>query len=349
MAQKSSSPNFGLSPRKLGYRMRAEWELHEATWLSWPRDLETWPKELNEIESIYVKIIKHLYEGEKVRILIHDSAEEAHVRRLLLKEGIKENIFFHEIPTDSPWIRDYGPTFVTEKTGRLALINWVFNAWGKKYAAYERDDAVPSQIAESLHVKEFQSDLVMEGGAIEVNGAGTCLVTEQCLLNPNRNPSLGQKEIEQVLKDFLDLKQIIWLGEGIAGDDTDGHVDEIARFVSTDTICAVSEENSGDENFSALRENKTRLSGNSFRLVLLPMPEKIERNGKRYPASYANFYIGNKAVLVPIFGQKTDAKALGILRELFPDRKVVGMEGIPLVYGQGAFHCITQQQPAASV
>jgi agmatine deiminase len=199
-------------------------------------------------------------------------------------------------------------------------------------------------------MKEFRTDMVMEGGAIEVNGSGTCLATEQCLLNSNRNPSLGQAEIEQIHKDLLGLNQLIWLGEGSAGDDTDGHMDEIARFVSSNIICAASEEDSTDENFKSLRDNWNRLSkiGNLFRLIALPMPDKIEMNGKRYPASYANFYIGNKTVLVPIFRQKTDSKALGILKELFPDRNVVGIDAIPLVYGQGALHCITQQEPAKS-
>lgn len=353
MVQKPPSLDFGRSPRKLGYRMPAEWEPHEATWLSWPHDLETWPRELEELETTYVEIIKHLHDGEKVRILVSDRSEEKRVFKLLREKGIENNIFIHEIPTDSPWIRDYGPVFINhQEAGSQGLIDWTFNAWGGKYASFDRDDAVPGQIARLFKVQKFGSDLVMEGGAIETNGSGTGLVTEQCLLNPNRNPSLGREDIEQILKEFLDLKQIIWLGEGIAGDDTDGHVDEIARFVSADTICAVSEKNSNDENFRALRENWFRLSealdlnGNSFRLVALPMPEKIERRGKRFPASYANFYVGNKAVLVPTFGQKSDSATLGILRELFPDRKVAGIDAIPLVYGQGALHCITQQQPA---
>ena len=349
MDQKPLSPNLERSPRKLGYRMSAEWELHEATWLAWPHDRETWPRELAQVESTYFEIIKHLHEGEKIKILVNDQNEENRVSKWLSEKGIKKNVFFHVIPTDSPWIRDYGPTFIKEKTGRSALVDWTFNAWGRKYASFEQDDVVPHKIAQSLGVKEFRSDLVMEGGAIEVNGSGTCLVTEQCLLNPNRNPSLGQKEIEQALANFLDLKQFIWLGEGIAGDDTDGHIDELARFVSPDTMCAVLEENSNDENFKPLRENWSRLSKvSAFRLISLPMPEKIEMNGKRYPASYANFYIGNKTVLVPIFGQKNDSKALGILKELFSDRKVIGIDAIPLVYGQGAFHCITQQEPAKS-
>ena len=353
MKPKPSALNLGRSPHKLGYRMPAEWELHEATWLSWPQDRETWPQELEQVEAAYLEIIKHLHEGEQIRILVHGKAEEGRVSKWLREKGIKGNVFFHEIPTDSPWIRDYGPTFISNQMGSQGLVDWQFNAWGRKYDSFGRDDAVPGQIARLLDIQKFRSDLVMEGGAVEVNGRGVCLVTEECLLNPNRNPSLDRTEIEGVLKDFLGLEQVIWLGEGIAGDDTDGHIDELARFVSQGIIAVALEENLDDENFKPLQENWNRLSraldqnGKPFKLVALPMPEKIEMNGKRFPASYANFYMGNQAVLVPTFRQKSDSKALGILAELFPDRKVVGIDAIPLVYGQGALHCITQQQPLA--
>jgi agmatine deiminase len=339
-------------PATLGYVMPAEWHPHSATWLSFPHIEETWGDLLPEVEDIYVQIIFHLHRGEVVNLLVNDEAMEQRVRQKLSDASVDlARIIIHQIPTIDAWIRDYGPTFLINsklkiQNSKFAMVDWIFNGWGNKYPDYPRDTNVPRLINEQLQIPRFEPGIVLEGGSIDVNGAGAVLTTEQCLLNPNRNPHLSKSEIEQYLKDYLGVRQVIWLGEGIVGDDTDGHVDDIARFVSPTTIVCALEEDSEDENYAALRENFRLLQATGFNVVPLPMPGVVSDGDRRLPASYANFYVGNAIVLVPVFNHPHDAKALDALARLFPTRKIVGVSCAALVYGYGAIHCITQQQPA---
>jgi len=296
---------------------------------------------------------------ETVNLLVDDETTEQAVRTRCKFAG-SENIRFHNIPTVDSWIRDYGPNFLIG-TGGLAYNDWVFNAWGNKYEELKRDSEVPARLSDTLLVPRFEPGIVMEGGSIEVNGAGCVLTTEQCLLNPNRNPELDKSQIEQCLKDFLGVSKVLWLKEGIEGDDTDGHIDDIARFVSARQIVCAVEEDRLDTNYEILQENlrllkeMTDAEGNHFEVIKLPMPgtvagttESGDRNLARLPASYANFYIANKVVLVPIFGHPNDPQAIQIIQLLFADRKVIGINCEPLVWGMGTIHCVTQQQPDAA-
>lgn len=345
-----------LTPASLGYSMPAEWEPHEGTWLSWPKDPVTWPEQIEQVQRIYLEMIDILTAGEKVFLLVDDEKMEEEVRRKVAAAGIEQrNIIFHRIPTVDAWIRDYGPNFVVRNANhdrRIAFNDWIFNAWGDKYETLKRDDHVPELIAPLLKVPVFTPGLVLEGGSIDVNGCGTCLTTEQCLLAQTRNPSLASHEIEKALKDYLGVQNVIWLREGIAGDDTDGHVDDIARFTGPHTVVCAVEDDPSDVNYRPLRENHDLLknacdeSARSLTVVPLPMPAAVSYQGDRLPASYANFYIANASVLVPIFNDRNDAGALSILAELFPEREVRGIHCRDLVVGLGAIHCITQQQPA---
>jgi agmatine deiminase len=343
------------TPATLGYAMPAEWAPHRATWLAWPHNLETWPKQLGTVREIWVRMIQALADGEKVSLLVDDDRTRHDVAARLNEVGAAmENISIMRIPTVDVWMRDYGPTFVTRggSENPLALNDWIFNAWGRKYAAYEDDDRVTKDIASLIKVPVFNHSVVLEGGSIDVNGAGTCLITEQCLLNQNRNPHMTREEIEQFLKSALGVSHLIWLGRGIAGDDTDGHIDDIARFVNPTTVACVLEGNPGDENHVPLRENYERLQdardqhGHKLTVVTLPCPAPVHDEGSRLPASYANFYIANEVVLVPIFDDSNDQKALGTLQELFPKRRVMGLPCRAVVAGLGAIHCVTQQEPS---
>ncbi|MGH7766186.1 MAG: agmatine deiminase family protein, partial [Candidatus Binatia bacterium] len=341
----------------LGYRMPAEWEAHEATWLSWPHNRDTWPAEIELVEEIWVQMVRAISPQEKVRLLVNDDDERLEAFARLIRAGVRmENVAFYAIPTVDVWMRDYGPTFVVgenTKTAPLAFNDWIFNGWGNKYPEYNDDDGVAKAIAGLLGVPVFQQPIILEGGSIEVNGRGTCLTTEQCLLNPNRNPRLAKTEIEAVLGESLGVDHFVWLGEGIVGDDTDGHIDDIARFVDPTTVVCACEEDSRDENYRFLRENYERLQdardqdGRKLTIIKLPMPGRVDYEGARLPASYANFYIANGAVLVPTYDHPNDKRAIGILADLFPDRTVVGIPCAPLVIGLGAIHCVTQQQPMA--
>jgi len=342
-------------PAALGYSMPAEWSRHRATWLAWPHNLDTWPTHIESVREIWIQMICALSRHERVCLLVNDAATEQQVwARLRRAEGDLANVEIFKIPTVDVWMRDYGPTFVTRSgpSDRLALNDWVFNGWGGKYKDYEADDAVARQIASLLKLPAFEHDLVLEGGSIEVNGAGICLTSEQCLLNPNRNPHLSRAEIERFLKDSLGVTQIIWLGEGVAGDDTDGHVDDMARFLDQRTVACILESNPRDENYRALRENYERLqnardqNGGRLNVVTLPCPDPIYSGDARLPASYANFYIANEVVIVPVFDDRHDRQALGILQEHFPDRTVIGLRCNEVVAGLGAIHCVTQQEPA---
>lgn len=357
------------TPAELGYRMPAEWQRHTATWLTWPKDPETWPDRVPQVQEIFLQMMAALAPHEAVNLLVDDEATAQSVRARCTFPGA-ENIRIHQILTVDSWIRDYGPNFLVNDSGALAYNDWIFNAWGNKYEELKQDDAIPARLESVLKLPRFQPGIVMEGGSIEVNGAGCVLTTEQCLLNPNRNPELSKNEIEQYLKHYLGVEKLLWLGEGIVGDDTDGHIDDIARFASPNVIVCAVEDDPEDPNYKLLHENLARLqkmtdaSGRPFEIVTLPMPGVVggtspgspagqprwggstgNRNLDRLPASYANFYIANNVVLAPIFGHANDARALETLQSLFQDRRVVGINCEPLVWGMGTIHCVTQQQP----
>ncbi len=343
-------------PARLGFRMPAEWEPHEATWLSWPHKEESWPGLFTNIPKVWAEMAAALTSGEDVCILVRDATMEE-AARLLLRERLAtlERIRFFHIPTNDAWIRDHGPTFVVrdlEGARELAAVDWIFNAWGGKYPPWDDDDAVPGRIAARLGIPVASPGIVLEGGSIEVNGRGSLLTTEQCLLNPNRNPHLSREEIEEVLCLYLGVQQVLWLGQGITGDDTDGHIDDLARFADERTIVAAYTDDSCSPDFYALQDNWRRLQamrdldGRPFHLVPLPTPEPVFFGGQQLPASYANFYIGNSVVLVPVFGVAQDRPALRLLQELFPTRRVIGLPCRELIWGLGAIHCVTQQQPA---
>jgi agmatine deiminase len=342
------------TPRALGFRMPAEWEPHEATWLSWPRrEGISFPDRYEVIPAIWGAMAAALSQGELVHVNVCDASQEAEVRVVLAATADirPDHVFLHRIPTNEPWCRDHGPTFVV-RGADLAIVDWGYNAWGGKYPPWDRDDQVPARIAELLGVERFAPGIIMEGGSLDVNGRGTVLTTESCLLNPNRNPSLDRAGIERYLREYLGAATVIWLGEGIVGDDTDGHVDDLTRFVDPRTLVTVVEADPADDNHRLLADNVRRLraardqDGRPLEIVELPMPGIVEWDGQRLPASYANFYVGNDVVLVPTFAHANDAAALAILARCFPGRRVVGIDATALVWGLGAFHCATQQQPA---
>ncbi|MGI0090471.1 MAG: agmatine deiminase family protein [Nitrososphaerales archaeon] len=331
--------------------MPAEWEKHEATWLSWPKDPLTFPESIIDgVERIYVEMIQSLQKGEKIELLVDDQETEDRVSAML---SSKNNVRFHHIKSSDVWMRDYGPIFVRSNNNELAATKWIFNAWGKKYDELLRDNVSGAEICEKTKFALFEPGMVLEGGSIDVNGKGSCLTTRQCLLNKNRNHELDVKQIEDYLHDYLGVTNMIWLDEGIAGDDTDGHVDDIARFVNETTVLCMLEQDRNDENNAVLKRNYDLLKkskgqdGRSLEVTTLNMPNKVEIEGTRLPASYANFYIGNSAVLIPVFGDgKNDEKALSKISDLFPKKKTVGINCRELVYGFGGIHCVTQQQPS---
>jgi agmatine deiminase len=335
------------TPRELGYRMPAEWEPHAATWLSWPRrEGISFPDSFDRVMPALREMIAALIESENVCINVCNGAHEAEARAVLEDVDLAR-VTFYRIPTNEPWCRDHGPIFLTRKADpKLAIVDWDYNAWGNKYPPFDLDEVVPTRVAEILKAPLFYPKMILEGGSIDVNGAGALLTSESCLLNKNRNPNLSREEIEKRLRDFLGVKEIFWLGEGIEGDDTDGHVDDLARFVSQTKVVTVIEENSADANYKPLQENLDRLRRMKIDIEVLPMPKKIVREGMRLPASYANFYIANKVVLVPTFADSADETALSILEKCFPSRRVVGIDCRELIWGLGTFHCLTQQQPA---
>jgi|ERR1700754_24853 len=345
------------TPSELGFHMPAEWRRHSATWLSWPKDPETWPGRVHEVEEIFLLTMAALTPHEVVNLLVDDEPTESDIRARCTFASAA-NIRYHRIETVDSWIRDYGPNFVVNDKDGIGFNDWVFNAWGNKYEELKLDDQIPKTLAGQLRCQRFEPGIVMEGGSIEVNGAGCVLTTEQCLLNPNRNPDLNRTQIEQYLRNYLGVTKVLWLGEGIVGDDTDGHIDDIARFVSANTIVCAVEEDPMDANYHLLQENLTRLkkmtdaTGKPFEVVTLPMPGIVggtstdKRDLERLPASYANFYIANNVVLAPIFGHENDSRAVKTLQGLFQNRQVVPIYCEPLVWGMGTIHCVTQQQPA---
>jgi agmatine deiminase len=341
-------------PSKLGYRMPAEWEPHEATWLSWPRpDGISFPDSYERVMPALTKMVDALAESEPVNINVCDAQHEAVARHHLTKERARQDhVAFHHIPINEPWCRDHGPIFLTRASEpQLTVLDWDYNAWGWKYPPFDDDDAVPTRVAEKLCLPVFAPGMVLEGGSIEVNGAGTLLTTKSCLLNPNRNPGLTQKEIEQRLRDYLGVEKILWLGDGIEGDDTDGHIDDLTRFIDTAAVVTAVEDDENDANCAPLRANREMLQtmtvadGTSLEVLELPMPRRIVRDGQRLPASYANFYIANRVVLLPVFADPHDKWAVAVLEKAFPDRRIVPIDCRELIWGLGAFHCLTQQQP----
>ncbi|MCA9088309.1 MAG: agmatine deiminase family protein [Planctomycetaceae bacterium] len=343
------------TPAQLGFRMPAEWEPQEAVWLSWPHKQESWPDAFAPVPGVFVELARNIALSELVRINVADEAMADGVRNLLENAGVPlSQIRFHLNPTNDAWVRDHGPIYVVRnnETGQRerALTDWKYNAWGDKYPPYDLDNQVPRRIGEEFGEQRFEAGIVLEGGSIDVNGEGLLLTTTSCLLNPNRNPHLTQSDIEQKLRDYLGVQEFLWLGDGIIGDDTDGHIDDITRFVSADTIVTAVEPNTDDENHAPLQENLEllkRIAGErSLKIVELPMPGPVYYEEHRLPASYANFLITNGHVLVPTYRHANDQLACDILQDLFPTRKVVGIDCTPLVWGLGAIHCVTQQQPA---
>jgi agmatine deiminase len=341
------------TPAALGYRMPAEWEPHAATWLSWPRRQGiSFPESFDRVLPALHAMVEALIQSEQVCINVSNGAHEAEARSVL-HDLPMERIAFYRVPTNEPWCRDHGPIFLTRvHEPRLAVVDWDYNAWGNKYPPFDLDEVVPTRLAEILKLPVFYPHMILEGGSIDVNGCGGLLTSESCLLNKNRNPTLTRDEIEQRLRDYLRVTEILWLGDGIAGDDTDGHIDDLTRFVSEQTIVTVVEQNRDDENYVPLQENLKRLremkiGDRKLDILTLPMPRKIVRDGLRLPASYANFYIANTCVLVPTFADPNDQAALSIIRECFPDRLVIGIDCRELIWGLGTFHCLTQQQPVA--
>ncbi len=346
------------NPASLGYAFPPEWHAHSATWFSWPRpEGISFPDRYHPIPAMMARIIREIVPREQVRINVPNANYEHIVREQLT--GFRcplDNVFFHQIPTNESWCRDHGPAFVIRRKrngkGEAAIVDWGFNAWGGKYPPYDEDDHVPTRVAEEMGLPLFHPGIIMEGGSVDFNGAGTVLTTESCLLNRNRNPGLSKKKIERYLKDYYGQRHVVWLGDGIAGDDTDGHVDDISRFVDPTTIVTAVEEDPQDENHKPLQDNLRRLKlardqdGRPFNIIEMPMPGVIEFGGQRLPATYANFYFINEALLVPVYGKrKNDRLALDILQNAVPDRRVIGIDCTDLIWGLGAIHCLTQQQP----
>lgn len=351
----ASPPLPSPSPVQLGYRMPAEWEPHQGTWLTWPHCEETWPGKVEAVVPAYVEAIRALSRGETVHVNTlhedHRATVEATLRAAGIPSGPGTRVQLHIIPTDDEWIRDYGALLVV-RDGGLAATNWLFNAWGEKYDRVELNNTVPVQMAEYLNIPVFECPIVMEGGSIDVNGRGVALTTEACLLNPNRNPGLVQHEIEHWLYAGLGIREVLWLGEGIVGDDTDGHIDDLTRFVAPDTVVTIVNDDPSDPDYEPLRDNRDRLAsmtlqdGSGLHVVELPTPAPVHHNGERLPASYANFLIGNAVVLLPTFDDPKDSVAQTTLQGLFPGREVVGIDARDIVWGLGAFHCLSQQIPA---
>jgi agmatine deiminase len=341
------------TPSTLGYSFPAEWQKHEATWLTWPYLDDSFPEKLDIVYPYYIQFIKEISLGEKVRINVPNDCEKEKLLMLLDIANVDINqieLFMH--PTNDVWCRDHGPAFVVNSAAKAkkAIVSWEFIAWGGKYPA-DLDNQIPEKISAHYNLPLFKPGIIMEGGSVEFNGDGTILTTTACLLNKNRNPHLTKNQIEQYLCDYYGAKQILWLGDGIAGDDTDGHIDDITRFVSRDTVVTVIEENSGDENYQPLKDNlevleKMRLAdGKELNIIELPMPNPVYHLGRRLPASYANFYISNAAVIVPTFRCAYDDVAIDILSQIFTDRSVIGIDSVDIVWGLGSFHCLSQQEP----
>ena len=343
-----------LTPKQLGYYFPAEFAPHAATWLSWPHKEASWPGKIHTIYPYYSRFIKELTKGEKVNINVNDQAMRDFALQHLLAAEVdpaRVEFFFH--PTNDAWCRDHGPAFLVNQTAKhkKIVVDWNYNAWGNKYPPYDLDDVIPTFIAKHYNIPVYYPGIIMEGGSVEFNGKGTVMTSTACLLNPNRNPHLTQEQIEGYLHHYYGIDQVLWIDEGIVGDDTDGHIDDTARFVNEDTVIAVVEENKNDENYELLQRNLRQLkamrllNGKQLNIAEIPMPDEVIYEDQRLPASYANFYIANHSVIVPTFNCNKDEKVLQLIQDCFPGRKVVGIDSTDLIWGLGSFHCLSQQEP----
>ena len=342
------------TPQQAGYYFPAEFAPHEATWLSWPHKEASWPGKIDTIYAPYSQFVYYLANSEKVRInVIDESMQQFAIQHLQKAKVNLANVEFFMHPTNDAWCRDHGPAFLINPSAatKKVIVDWGYNAWGNKYPPFDLDDVIPTSIAQHFNLPVFHPGIVMEGGSVEFNGAGTLLTSTACLLNPNRNPHLNQQQIEAFLCAYYGVQQILWVDEGIIGDDTDGHIDDTVRFVNEHTVLTVVEENTKDENYALLQHNLKQLSqmrlsnGRSLDIIELPMPDPVIYEDQRLPASYANFYIANKYVIVPTFRCSKDDKALAIISSCFPERKVVGIDSTDIIWGLGSFHCLSQQEP----
>jgi len=340
------------TPLQLGYHFPAEWEPHSSTWLSYPHNETSWPGKIHTIFPFYHEFIKHLSRGEKVNINVVDESMKKRVNEELQKAGISADHFIlHLHPTNDAWCRDHGPAFVVNrKTGSRAIVNWLYNGWGGKYPA-ELDSLIPERIATLLDLPVFCPGIVMEGGSIDVNGKGTLITTTSCLLHPNRNPGITQAHIEEFLMHYYGVEKVLWLGDGIEGDDTDGHVDDLTRFINKDTVVTMVEPDRSDANHESLKKNLAKLrkmrmaDGRQMNIVELPMPAPLYYQGQRLPVSYANFYMANAGVMVPVFNCPQDDIAMNILSGCIKDRPVIGIDSTEIIWGLGSWHCLSQQEP----
>jgi agmatine deiminase len=344
-----------MTPRQLGYYFPAEFAPHEAMWLSWPHQEGTWPRKIHAIYPYYCQLVKYLALSEKVRINVADETMKTFAIGHLQQAGVdlhQVEFFFH--PTNDAWCRDNGPSFLLHKTEKKkAIVDWVFNSWGGKYPPYDLDDIIPTLIGRHFGYEVFYPGIIIEGGSVEFNGAGTIMTSKSCLLNPNRNPHLNQSQIEQYLLEYYGQDQVLWVDEGIVGDDTDGHIDDTVRFVNEDTVIAVVEEKKNDQNYALLQRNLKQLqqmrllNGKSLNIIELPMPDDVIWENQRLPASYANYLFTNKYVIVPTFrSSKKDDRAMQIIQQAHPEREVVGIDSTEIIWGYGSFHCLSQQEPA---
>lgn len=343
-----------MTPKSLGYYFPAEFAPHKATWLSWPHKEASWPGKIDAIFPSYVAFIKTLTRFEGVNINVVDEAMKQRATAMLEAAGIdmgKVAFFLH--PTNDAWCRDHGPAFLLNKLEpkKKAIVDWNYNAWGNKYPPFDLDDVIPTLIGKQLGLPVFNPGIIMEGGSVDFNAAGTVITSTACLLNPNRNPDLSQAQIEQYLMDYYGQDQVLWVDEGIIGDDTDGHIDDTVRFVNEDTVITVVEENTNDDNYALLQHNLKQLksmrllNGKQLNIVEIPMPDPVIWEEQMLPASYANFYIANNQVVVPTFRADKDDKALQIIQDCFPDREIVGIDSTDIIWGLGSFHCLSQQEP----
>jgi agmatine deiminase len=343
------------TPKELGYYFPAEFAPHTATWLSWPHKEASWPGKIETIYPFYSQFIKEVAKGEEVCINVVDDAMKAFAIKCLQEAGAdlgKIRFFIH--PTNDAWCRDHGPAFLINPRADIkkVIVDWDYNAWGNKYPPFDLDDVIPTLIGKHYDIPVYHPGIVMEGGSVEFNGQGTLLTSTACLLNPNRNPHLNQQQIEEYLHNYYGVDQVLWVDEGIVGDDTDGHIDDTVRFVNANTVLTVVEENKQDENYELLQHNLRQLkqmrllNGQQLNIIELPMPDAIVYEDQRLPASYANFYIANAAVIVPTYRCANDDKALQIIQQSFPDRKVIGIDSTDIIWGLGSFHCLSQQEPA---
>lgn len=344
-----------MTPQQEGYYFPAEFAPHTATWLSWPHKEASWPGKIHTIYPFYSRFVRELTRGEEVRINVRDAAMQASVVGHLEVAGVdmgKIRLYHHA--TNDAWCRDHGPAFLINPAAeqKKVIVDWNYNAWGNKYPPFDLDDVIPSLIGKALDIPVYHPDIIMEGGSVDFNGAGTLITSTCCLLNPNRNPELNRDQIEEYLRDYYGVEQILWVNEGIVGDDTDGHIDDTVRFVNEDTVVTVIEEDRNDENYQLLQDNLAELSrmrllnGKQLNIVELPMPAAVIYEDQRLPASYANFYIANESVIVPTYRCDRDEKALEILQGCFPGRQVVGIDSTDIIWGLGSFHCLSQQEPA---